>query len=218
VRSAVIIKEGISYFTGTWSHRGWYTLSPGECFTVGGSSWLGGSRAWGYISVEEERTEQEIILLEKLAETRHLQNKLEAMRDRTKKEIAYLNKLSFYDRLMLYLPGTRQRAGLAALDADLHVVLKAQEEEKGEIGKWRFHRYEDEKPNPIGEQGMDGTNYKTCLPSYGFSYDTEGLPDDAETCTGERRLVRFALEFFVTPDGTLLLTIDKDGVKSRLRY
>lgn len=210
VRSAVIIKEGFSYLSGTWSSRGWYTLSKGECFTIGGGGW-GGSRAWGFISIEEQRSEQEIALLEELAKKHRLQ-------EAKGKQNEFLNGLSFYDRLMLYLPGTRQSAALHERHVVLSRALNAPSEATGEVNRWRFHHYPDEKPNPIDEQGMDGTRYKTCLPTGGFSHDTNGLPDEAGTCSGGSRLVQFALEFFVTPDGTLVLTVDRDGVKSHLRY
>lgn len=222
IRSAVILKAGFNYITDTWDSTGWYIISPGDCVNVGGSGW-GGSRAWGYVSIEHKYSAKDLEFYGKYAERRHVERETEkkrqALHSVTNKIAVAEANLSFYEHLLLYLPGSAVNSDLANLFAEYHT-----EKEKplapftpGDGDKWRLKILERREAQ-IDEPGFTGSKYSTCLPRDGFRYSTTGRPSERTSCSQGQRLVPFTAEVWIMPGATLTLSVEESSINSNYRH
>ncbi|MDX2307715.1 MAG: hypothetical protein NW216_05720 [Hyphomicrobium sp.] len=215
IRAAMSVLEGFDYLSGTWSNRGWHYIDNNDCTHIGGSS-LGGSRIWGYVAIERQRSDEEIKALQqndRITQAQQLVDKLKGILD---KKTAARSEMSFYGRLMTYLPKTDQSRLLDEIDQEFEAARNAKFEDR-DVEQWKPMMLRNALPDPIESQGVDGTVYVTCLPKERFRFSSKDGPYQSKSCAATERTVIFSLEFFVTPNGMLVISVTDDGIETSLR-
>lgn len=221
-RSAVIIKDGFAYLSDKWSNIGYYYLEKGECRRIGGGSW-GGTRAWGFISIETEKSAKELEYLRTLEqvdfEAKALKKKFAEIRVIMDRKREAMRAFSAYDHLVKYLPGSSQRLAISTFDAEIAEASQRPLPPTPEfdVETWEFTKMQEQQ-DVIDNQGFSGSTFETCLPKTNFDYSTNGQPSAQSTCADSERLVKFALEVWVLPGSSLVLNVGDTSVESSLRH
>jgi len=215
----MVMKIGVGYLTDAWDVIGRGVVDPNSCGPV-----TTGGRNWGYLSIEQkmsaEHAQARENLRERLYNERNALQKRIALAEIQKRRNAIYKEFSFYDFLVMYLPGSIQSRRLDSINAEYREVLgrPAPPREIEQVDEWEYMVMKERKAE-INDTGFIGTNYKTCLPeSDSFEYKASGKPPERTSCPAGQILAQFTIEIWIRGGDELTLTITDDSILSKHRF